>query len=106
MIVKSDRAPAPPSTRWDDLDLTQGELKQTLKLMTRPPDTKLTPDVARELCQRAGSKVYIDGAIGSLGSKYVLALKAVNCQSAGTLASVQHTSKCCIKPFRTHRKTS
>ena len=72
--------------------LSDMKLAQTLKLMTRPPDTKLTPDVARELCQRAGSKVYIDGAIGSLGSKYVLALKAVNCQSAGTLAEEQVTA--------------
>ena len=60
--------------------------------MTRPADTKLTPDVARELCQRAGSKAYIAGSIASLGSEYVLGLKAVNCQSGDTLAEEQVTA--------------
>jgi eukaryotic-like serine/threonine-protein kinase len=72
--------------------LPDNKIAQTLKLMTRPPDTKLTPEVARELCQRAGSKVYITGAIGSLGSEYVLALKVVNCQSGDTLAQEQVTA--------------
>jgi len=69
--------------------LSDGKVAKTLKLMTRPADTKLTPDVARELCQRAGSKAYIAGAIASLGSEYVLALKAVTCQSGDTLAQEQ-----------------
>ena len=60
--------------------------------MTRPPDTKLTPDVARELCQRGGSKAYIAGSIASLGSQYVLGLKAVNCQSGDPLAQEQVTA--------------
>ena len=60
--------------------------------MTRAADTKLTPDVARELCQRAGSKGYIAGTISSLGSEYVLGLKAVNCQSGDTLAEEQVTA--------------
>ena len=48
--------------------------------------------MARELCQRAGSKAYIAGSIGSLGSEYVLGLKAVNCQSGDTLAEEQVTA--------------
>jgi tetratricopeptide (TPR) repeat protein len=60
--------------------------------MTRPRDTKLTPDVARELCQRAGSKAYIAGSIASLGNQYVLGLKAVNCQSGDALAEQQVTA--------------
>jgi tetratricopeptide (TPR) repeat protein len=60
--------------------------------MTRPADTKLTPGVARELCQRAGSKAYLAGTIGSLGSQYVLRLKAVNCRSGDTLAEEQVTA--------------
>ncbi|MGA8186866.1 MAG: tetratricopeptide repeat protein, partial [Candidatus Sulfotelmatobacter sp.] len=47
---------------------------------------------ARELCQRTGSKAYLAGAIGSLGSEYVLGLKAVNCQSGDTLAEEQVTA--------------
>jgi serine/threonine protein kinase/tetratricopeptide (TPR) repeat protein len=72
--------------------LPDSEVAKTLQLMTRPASTKLTPDVARELCQRAGSKAYVAGAIGSLGSKYVLELKAVNCPSGDTLAEEQLTA--------------
>src|ERR1035441_784772 len=72
--------------------LSDQQVAETLKLMTRPADAKLTPAVTRELCQRAGSKAYIAGSIGSLGSEYVLGLKAVNCQSGDTLAQEQVTA--------------
>jgi eukaryotic-like serine/threonine-protein kinase len=72
--------------------LSDNKVAATLELMTRPPSTKLTPDVARELCQRAGSKAYVEGAIGSLGSEYVLGLKVVNCQSGDVLAQEQATA--------------
>jgi DNA-binding winged helix-turn-helix (wHTH) protein/Tfp pilus assembly protein PilF len=71
---------------------SDSNVNKTLKLMEKPVDTKLTPDVARELCQRAGSQAYIAGSIASLGSQYVLALKAVNCQSGATLAQEQVTA--------------
>jgi len=73
--------------------LSDSLIAQTLQQMIRPTDTKLTPDVARELCQRAGSKAYIAGSIGSLGSEYVLGLKAVNCQNGETLAEEQVTAE-------------
>jgi eukaryotic-like serine/threonine-protein kinase len=72
--------------------LSDSEVAKTLQEMTRPASTKLTPEVARELCQRAGSKAYIAESIGSLGSEYVLGLKAVNCQSGDTLAQEQVTA--------------
>jgi serine/threonine protein kinase/tetratricopeptide (TPR) repeat protein len=72
--------------------LSDSKVAATLKLMTRPSDTRLTPDIARELCQRAVSKAYIAGEIASLGSEYVLGLKAVNCQSGDTLAQEQVTA--------------
>jgi eukaryotic-like serine/threonine-protein kinase len=71
--------------------LPDSEIASTLQQMTRPASTKLTPEVSRELCQRADSKAYIAGSIGNLGSEYVLALKAVNCQSGDTLAQEQVT---------------
>jgi serine/threonine protein kinase/tetratricopeptide (TPR) repeat protein len=64
----------------------------TLKLMTRPANTLLTAEVTREVCQRAHSKAYISGSIATLGSEYVLGLKAVNCQSGETLALEQVTA--------------
>jgi hypothetical protein len=63
-----------------------------LQQMTRPASTKLTPELARELCLRAGSKAYIAGTVGGLGSEYVLGLKAVNCQSGDMLAQEQVTA--------------
>jgi class 3 adenylate cyclase/tetratricopeptide (TPR) repeat protein len=72
--------------------LSDSEVAKTLQQMTRPADTKITPGVARELCQRAGSKAYLAGSIGSLGSQYVLGLKAVNCRSGDTLAEEQVTA--------------
>jgi eukaryotic-like serine/threonine-protein kinase len=72
--------------------LPENKVAATLKLMSRPSGTKLTPDVTRELCQRAGSKAYIAGSIASLGSQYVLGLKAVNCQSGDPLAEQQITA--------------
>jgi eukaryotic-like serine/threonine-protein kinase len=61
--------------------LPENKVAATLKLMSRPTDTKLTPEVARELCQRAGSKAYLAGTIASLGNEYVLGLKVVNCRA-------------------------
>jgi serine/threonine protein kinase/tetratricopeptide (TPR) repeat protein len=72
--------------------LSDNKVTETLKLMMRPVDTKLTPDVAQDLCQRAGSKAYIAGSIASLGSEFVVGLKAVNCQSGETLAQQQLTA--------------
>jgi tetratricopeptide (TPR) repeat protein len=72
--------------------LSDSEVAKNSKLMTRARDTKLTPEVAREVCQRAGSKAYLAGTIGSLGSQYVLGLKAVNCWSGDSLAERQVTA--------------
>ncbi len=69
-----------------------GKVAATLKLMTRPEETPLTPAVAREVCQRAGSKAYIAGQISPLGNRYVIGLDAVNCRSGDTLAQEQVTA--------------
>jgi serine/threonine protein kinase/tetratricopeptide (TPR) repeat protein len=72
--------------------LSDRQVAKTLQQMTRPPRTKLTPEVARELCQRATGNAYVAGAIGTLGSEYVLGLKAVDCKSGDTLAEEQVTA--------------
>ena len=73
--------------------LSGSEVAKSLRLMARAADARLTPDIAHELCLRAGSKAYVAGAIGSLGSKYVLEVKAVNCQKGNTLADEQITAE-------------
>jgi tetratricopeptide (TPR) repeat protein len=72
--------------------LSDDKVAATLKLMARPSTAAVTPEVARELCQRAGSKAYVAGSIASLGSQYVLGLSAVSCQSGDTLAQEQVTA--------------
>ena len=69
--------------------LSDQQVKATLGLMTQPANTPLTPEIAGEVCQRAGSKAYIAGSVASIGNEYVVGLKAVNCQSGDTLALEQ-----------------
>ena len=72
--------------------LSNARTRATLKLMAKPSGTRLTPDVASDLCQRAGGKAYISGSIASLGSQYVIGLDAVDCKTGDTLAREQVTA--------------
>ncbi len=72
--------------------LSDARMRHTLKLMAKPPDTKLTPGVASELCQRAGGTGYIAGTIATLGSQYVIGLDVVNCKTGDPLAQEQVTA--------------
>jgi serine/threonine protein kinase/Tfp pilus assembly protein PilF len=67
-------------------------IQQNLLMMGQPGDARLTPAIAQELCQRAGSKAYIGGSIATLGSQYVLGLKAANCRTGDSLAEEQVTA--------------
>jgi len=72
--------------------LSEEKVGQILREMTRSPNERLTRDLARELCQRAGSKAYLAGSIAALGSTYVVGLDAVNCQTGDALAREQATA--------------
>jgi len=75
------------------LNIVSGDqIMQTLRLMEKPADTQLTPDVAREVCQRANATRVIEGSIAALGNQYVIGLNAVNCQTGETLAQEQVTA--------------
>ncbi|MGB6821627.1 MAG: serine/threonine-protein kinase, partial [Candidatus Acidiferrales bacterium] len=65
------------------------KIRQTLKMMGQKPDAKLTPDVAREVCQRTGSAAVLSGSISRIGIPYLLTVKAVNCTSGESLASTE-----------------
>jgi DNA-binding winged helix-turn-helix (wHTH) protein/tetratricopeptide (TPR) repeat protein len=73
--------------------LSDARIRTMLKLMTKSADSKLTPDVARELCERAGCKAYIAGSIASLGSQYVIGLSAADCHTGDILAQEQVTAE-------------
>jgi tetratricopeptide (TPR) repeat protein len=72
--------------------LSDRRIQQTLRMMGQPADVRLTPEIARELCQRTESAVVLDGSIASLGSQYVLGLKAGNCRTGDALAEEQVTA--------------
>jgi eukaryotic-like serine/threonine-protein kinase len=75
------------------LDIASDEkVAATLRLMTKAADTRLTPQVAREVCQRSQSKAYVGGSIATLGSQYVIGLRAVNCANGNILAQEQTTA--------------
>ena len=65
------------------------QIQQTLQMMDQKPDAKLTPEIARELCQRTGSAAVLDGSITQIGTPYLLTLKAVNCVNGESLASTE-----------------
>jgi len=72
------------------LSLVSGEgIHQTLRMMERPPNTRLTPEITREVCLRTNSRAALDGSIALIGTRYDLILKAVNCASGDLLASTE-----------------
>jgi DNA-binding winged helix-turn-helix (wHTH) protein len=64
-------------------------IEQTLRLMNQPAGAKLTSQIARDICERTGSAAVLSGSIASLGSQYVLGVRAVNCTTGDTLAEEQ-----------------
>jgi serine/threonine protein kinase/uncharacterized protein HemY len=69
--------------------MSEEQIQQTLKLMEQSPSMRLTPEIAREVCQRTSSAAVLNGSIAQIGNEYTLILKAVNCANGQTLASVQ-----------------
>lgn len=69
--------------------LSDDSIQQTLGRMGKAADTRLTPAIAREICQRAGATAVLEGSIATLGSQYVLGLRAKDCGSQRVLAEQQ-----------------
>ncbi len=69
--------------------LSDDSIKQALYLMNRPAETRLTSEIAREICQRNGGTAVLEGSIAGLGSQYVLWLRARNCDTGDVLAQEQ-----------------
>ena len=72
--------------------ISDQQIQQTLQMMGQKPDVKLTPEIAREICQRTGSAAVLQGSIASLGSQYVLGIQATNCHTGDVLAEEQATA--------------
>jgi eukaryotic-like serine/threonine-protein kinase len=69
--------------------LSDSKVNGTLRLMGHSPNERVTEELAREICLRAGSKALLAGSIASLGIHYAIELKAVNCQTGDSLGSAQ-----------------
>jgi eukaryotic-like serine/threonine-protein kinase len=69
--------------------ISDQQIQQTLRMMDQKPDAKLTPEIARELCQRTGSAVVLNGSVAEIGTQYLLTLKAVNCANGELLSSTE-----------------
>ena len=64
-------------------------IQKALRLMGQPADARLTPELAKEVCERTAGAAVLDGSIAPLGSKYVLGLRAKNCHSGEVLDEEQ-----------------
>ena len=69
--------------------ISDERIRTTLALMELPPDARLTSDLAQGVCARTGSAAVLEGSIASLGSQYVLGLRAKNCATGDILANEQ-----------------
>jgi eukaryotic-like serine/threonine-protein kinase len=65
--------------------ISEQRIQHTLRLMGRSADARLTPELAREVCERTGSAAVLEGSIASLGSQYVLGLRAKSCRTGDIL---------------------
>jgi serine/threonine protein kinase/tetratricopeptide (TPR) repeat protein len=69
--------------------ISDGRIRKTLALMNQPADARLTGEIARSVGVRTGSAAVLEGSIASLGSQYVLALRATACANGEILADEQ-----------------
>lgn len=68
---------------------SESRVRETLRYMGRSPDERVTPTVAREICERQGIKAMLSGSISPIGVRYVIDLNAVTCQTGDSLAREQ-----------------
>lgn len=69
--------------------LSDQKVNDQLRFMGHSTDTRMTEDIARQVCQRTGSKAMLLGSILSLGSHYAIGLKAINCRTGDSLGNEQ-----------------
>jgi serine/threonine protein kinase/tetratricopeptide (TPR) repeat protein len=69
--------------------VSEERMQSVLRLMGQAPDAHLTPEIARDVCERTGSAAVLDGTIASLGSQYVVGLRAKDCRTGNVLVEEQ-----------------
>jgi len=69
--------------------ISDQQVKATLALMGQPKDARLIPETARQICERSGSTAMLAGSIAALGSRYVVGMRAENCNTGSILDQEQ-----------------
>jgi hypothetical protein len=69
--------------------VSEEQTQQTLRFMGKDGDARITPEIAREVCQRTSSKAELEGSIALVGTQYNLILRAVDCSNDKLLTSTQ-----------------
>jgi tetratricopeptide (TPR) repeat protein len=72
--------------------VSEDGIQETLRMMGQPTNVRLTPQIAREICQRTNSTAALDGSIALIGTQYNLILRAVNCMNGDLVASAEAQS--------------
>ena len=69
--------------------VSEEQIYRTLRMMGQKPNARLTPEVAREVCQRTNSAATLDGSVALIGTRYDLILRAMDCATGDLLASTE-----------------
>jgi serine/threonine protein kinase len=69
--------------------ISDQQVQRALSLMGQPKDARLTAEVGQQVCERTTSAAILEGSIASLGSQYVLGLRAKNCTTGNILDQEQ-----------------
>jgi tetratricopeptide (TPR) repeat protein len=72
--------------------LPRQKIRQTLKLMERGADEALTPELAREVCERDNAQAVLHGTIANFGAKYLLTLAAEGCADGRQIAAYKEVA--------------
>ena len=67
-------------------------VREVLRLMQRPPDSRLVDTLAREIATREGVKAVINGEVLGLGGGFVIAARLVSAQTGDVLADFRVTA--------------
>ncbi len=86
--------------------LSDRKVSETLGMMGRPANQRITMDVGRELCLRTGSKALLGETISILGSHYLIDLSAVACGTGDTLAKEEGEATSKEEVLKTLSRTS
>ena len=73
--------------------LQRDKVRETLRLLRPSEDTRITPEVALQVCRKTNSRAVISPSISDAGNRFRIALSVIDCQSGKTLEQVVHEAE-------------